>query len=109
MERRLAGQDLSLPALLSLFPLTCLSVWINHSSASWHERRRHTDDEGLVETQRKGQRGGQVHGDGEGFAKGWEMGRERAEAEAHQTVLVLLGRTIIRVFIVLWTHTGCLC
>lgn len=61
------------------------------------------------ERQRKGQRGRQVQGEGEGFAKGWETGRERAEAEAHQMVLVLLGRTIICVFIVLWTHTGCLC
>lgn len=64
---------------------------------------------GWWETQRKGQGGRQVHGEGEGLAKGWETGRERAEAEAHQMVLALLGRTIIRVFIVLWTHTGRLC
>lgn len=35
----------SFPAFLSLFPLTCLSVPINYSSTSWHERRNHTDDE----------------------------------------------------------------
>lgn len=35
----------SFPALLSLFPWTCLSIWINYSSTSWHERCDHTDDE----------------------------------------------------------------
>lgn len=36
------------PALLGRFPLTRLSLWINHSSTSWHERRSHADDEGLL-------------------------------------------------------------
>lgn len=36
-----------------------------------------------------------------------EMGRD--EAKAYQIVPLLLQRTITYVFIVLWTHTGCLC
>lgn len=60
----------SFPALLSLFPWTCLSIGINYSSTSWHERRDRPDDEedgGVGD-------GGRDGGEGRctGMGRGWE-------------------------------------
>lgn len=99
-----------------LFSSTSLSVCISYSSTSWHEHSSHTEMmKGWWEMERKKARKRPIERQAEGgrctrmrvLDREREMGRD--EAKAYQIVPLLLQHTITYVFIVLWTHTSCLC